>query len=43
MRLEELDREIFKVAVNGQILGMKTVHRTGHEANFTREIRNLRQ
>jgi len=26
-RLEELDREIFKVAVNGQILVMKTVHR----------------
>jgi hypothetical protein len=42
-RLEELDREIFKVTVNDEILCMKTVHRTGHEANFVREISILQQ
>jgi tRNA A-37 threonylcarbamoyl transferase component Bud32 len=42
-RLEELDREIFKVTVDDEILCMKTVHRTGHEANFVREISILQQ
>jgi len=42
-RLEELDREIFKVTLNDEILCMKTVHRTGHEPNFVREITILQQ
>jgi serine/threonine protein kinase len=41
--LEELGREIFKVAVNDEILCMKTVHRTGHKANFIGEITILPQ
>lgn len=42
-QLEKLDREIFKVRVNGEILCMKTVHRTASEENFVREITILQQ
>ena len=41
--LDKLDCEIFKVTVNDEVLCMKTVHRTGLEANFVREITILQQ
>jgi tRNA A-37 threonylcarbamoyl transferase component Bud32 len=38
MRLEELAHDIFKVAFNDQTFCMKTVHRTGNDRNFVREV-----
>lgn len=43
MRLDQLDNEIFKVAINDEVFCMKAVHRTGDEANFIREVTILQQ
>ena len=42
-RLEELDHDIFKVAFENQIFCMKTVHRTGNELDFIREVSVLQR
>jgi len=40
-RLEEMKMHIFRVRVHGNIYCMKTVHRTGREADFIREVETL--
>jgi tRNA A-37 threonylcarbamoyl transferase component Bud32 len=40
-RLDEMEMEIFKIELHGDIYCMKTVHRTGCEANLVREISTL--
>ena len=42
-QLCELDFDIFKIRLRSSIYCMKTVHRTGHEANFIREVSILRE
>src|SRR5579871_5974031 len=42
-RLEELELDIFKVVFENQIFCMKTVHRTGNELDFIREVSVLQR
>jgi tRNA A-37 threonylcarbamoyl transferase component Bud32 len=37
-RLDEIEMHIFKIALDSNIYCMKTVHRTGREADFVREV-----
>jgi tRNA A-37 threonylcarbamoyl transferase component Bud32 len=40
--LDEIKSNIFKVKIQGSVYCLKTVHRTGNEQNFTREVSILR-
>ena len=42
-RLEEIEDQIFKVRVEGSILCLKTVHRTGYSGNLAREVSILQK
>ena len=42
-RLDELVMNIFKIELQGSIYCMKTIHRTGHETDFVREVSTLQR
>ena len=41
--LNEIEREIFQIKLHSSIYCLKTVHRTGYEGNFIREVTTLQK